>query len=64
MAEHRAVIARTCIVSGTCEALVPSLFEVDDDGAHVLLDPVPDELLAAARDAAEQCPSRALAVLP
>ena len=56
------VIDRTCIVSGTCEALVPTLFEVDDDGAHVLLDPVPDELLDAARDAADQCPSRALRI--
>ncbi|MCU1603167.1 MAG: ferredoxin [Frankiales bacterium] len=59
----RAVIARTCIVSGTCEALVPSLFEIDDDGAHVLLEPVPDNLLEAARDAADQCPSRALTVI-
>ena len=57
------MIDRICILSGTCEALVPTLFEVDDDGAHVLLDPVPDELLAAARDAADQCPSRALKVL-
>lgn len=58
----RAEISALCIVSGTCEALVPALFEVDDAGAHVRLDPVPEELLAAARDAAEQCPSRALKV--
>ena len=50
-------------MSGTCEALVPTLFEVDDDGAHVLLDPIPDDLVEAARDAAEQCPSRALRVV-
>ena len=59
----RAEISEACIVSGTCEALVPSLFEVDDDGVRVLLDPVPPELLEAARDAAGQCPSRALKVL-
>ena len=57
-----ALIARTCIVSGTCEALVPSLFEIDDDGARVLLDPIPPDLLEAAREAADQCPSRALSV--
>ena len=57
-----AVIRETCIVSGTCEALVPALFEIDDAGAHVLLDPVPDDLLAAAREAADACPSRALLV--
>jgi ferredoxin len=60
----RADISSLCIVCGTCEALVPALFAVDDDGAHVLLDPVPEELLAAARDAAQQCPSRALTVTP
>jgi ferredoxin len=59
----RAEISEACIVSGTCEALVPSLFEVDDDGVRVLLDPVPPDLLDAARDAADQCPSRALRVL-
>ncbi len=55
-------IAKTCIVSGTCEAMVPTLFEIDDDGARVLLDPIPAELVDAAREAAEACPSRALAV--
>jgi len=59
----RAEIARTCIMSGTCEALVPTVFEVDDDGAHVLLDPIPEDLVDAARDAADQCPSRALQVV-
>ena len=59
----RAEITEACIVSGTCEALVPALFEVDDDGAHVRLDPIPADLLEAARDAADQCPSRALKVL-
>jgi ferredoxin len=59
----RAEISEACIVSGTCEALVPSLFEVDDDGVRVLIDPVPPDLLDAARDAADQCPSRALRVL-
>ena len=56
----RAAISPTCIVSGTCEALVPQLFAVDDDGAHVLLDPVPSDLEEQAREAAAQCPSRAL----
>ena len=60
----RAVIAHTCIVSGTCEALVPSVFEIDDDGARVLLDPVPEELEDDVRDAVAQCPSRALTLRP
>ena len=60
----RAQIARSCIMSGTCEALVPTLFELDDDGARVLLDPVPAELEADAADAVAQCPSRALTLQP
>jgi ferredoxin len=60
----RAEISGACIVSGSCEALVPALFAVDEEGAHVLLDPIPDELLQAAQDAADQCPSRALRVVP
>jgi ferredoxin len=50
-----------CIVSGTCEALVPALFAIDDQGELQVLQPtVPDDLLDAARDAVGSCPARAL----
>jgi ferredoxin len=51
----------TCVGTGICEATAPDLFEVGDDGiSHVLKDEVPAELVAAAREAAENCPTRAL----
>ena len=52
-----------CIVSGTCEAALPELFELDAEGdLQVLQDPVPEELVAQARAAAASCPGRALRV--
>jgi ferredoxin len=52
-----------CVGTGMCEASAPDLFEVGDDGiSHVLRDDVPPERVAAAREAAENCPTRALTV--
>jgi len=52
-----------CVGTGICEATAPDLFEIGDDGiSHVLKDDVPAELVAAARKAAEDCPTRALSV--
>jgi len=50
-----------CVGTGICEATAPDLFEIGDDGlSHVLKDEVPPELVAAAREAADNCPTRAL----
>jgi ferredoxin len=50
-----------CIGTGMCEATAAELFEVGDDGtARVLLADVPAALVAAARQAAANCPTRAL----
>lgn len=44
-----------------CESLVPSVFEVRDEGiATVLVDTVPDEQLPAVRRAVMRCPTGAL----
>jgi len=52
-----------CVGTGICEATAPDLFEIGDDGiSHVPKDDVPAELVAAARKAAEDCPTRALSV--
>jgi ferredoxin len=51
-----------CVGSGTCEALAPAVFEVDDDGVlAVLREPAEDEL-PDVRDAVQVCPTRALAL--
>ena len=50
-----------CVGSGTCEALAPAVFEVDDEGVLAVLRPEPgaDEL-ADVGDAVTACPTRAL----
>jgi ferredoxin len=52
-----------CVGSGTCEALAPAVFEVDDDGVLAVLRPEPGEdALPDVRDAVAACPTRALAL--
>jgi ferredoxin len=50
-----------CVGSGTCEALAPDVFEVDDDGVLVVLRDEPAEgEQADVRGAVSACPTRAL----
>jgi ferredoxin len=52
-----------CVGSGTCEALAPAVFEVDDDGVLTVLRPEPGEdELSDVRDAVQACPTRALSL--
>jgi ferredoxin len=52
-----------CCGCGPCEELCPEAFEVTDEGiAVVKLDEVPEELCAACREAAEDCPAAAIAI--
>ena len=52
-----------CVGSGTCEALAPDVFEVDDDGVLVVHRPEPaDDELDDVADAVQACPTRALAL--
>jgi ferredoxin len=52
-----------CVGTGMCEASAPDLFEVGDDGlSHVLRDDLPPDRVTAAREAADNCPTRALTV--
>jgi ferredoxin len=50
-----------CTGLGICESLAPDCFEVDDEGALVLLtETVPDGGLADVQAAVEGCPTEAL----
>jgi ferredoxin len=52
-----------CVGSGTCEALAPAVFEVDDDGVLAILRAEPDAAeLPDVREAVAACPTRALAL--
>ena len=63
MSARPAVDRDRCILSGICEVVASEVFGIDDDGVlQVLLEEVDGELLANARAAAVQCPSRALSL--
>ena len=53
-----------CLNSGQCAYLQPEIFELDDDGAPVVLIESPEDeaLLAKARDAITMCPSQAISL--
>lgn len=53
-----------CIGAGVCVMTAPKVFDQgDDDGlVRLLVDPVPHDQQAAARDAVELCPSGALSL--
>ena len=53
-----------CIGCGICEGIVPEVFSLlNEPYAEVLLDPVPEEHQEAVREAAEECPESAIAVI-
>lgn len=55
----------TCQGCGMCEGAAPEVFRVDPTGhVAVLLDELPDELIEAAEDAVESCPSEAISLAP
>lgn len=50
----------TCVGCGVCEAECPAVFEMADDKARVILDPVPEENQTDALSAEEACPVQAI----
>lgn len=50
-----------CISCGACIALCPDVFDWnDDEKAHVIVDPVPEDLEGDALEAQEACPTEAI----
>lgn len=53
----------TCIGCGACQAIVPDVFEIGDDGlAEVIVEKVLEELESDVIDAAEGCPTGAIII--
>ena len=49
-----------CASTGGCEAILPELFEIGDDGALVILQPEPpQDLMIDVERAIAACPTRA-----
>jgi ferredoxin len=58
-----AVDADRCEGHARCWSICPEVFELDDEGhAVVVVEEVPPELEERARDAATNCPERAITV--
>lgn len=51
-----------CTGCGLCPDICPQVFELDGDGARVIVDPVPSDAEDACREAAESCPVEAIAI--
>ncbi len=53
-----------CRARGLCAELLPEAIGLDEWGYPIPAREVPEELVAAAREAADACPHRALRLLP
>ncbi|MCC5861779.1 MAG: ferredoxin [Gammaproteobacteria bacterium] len=54
-----------CCGYGNCVVICPELLSLDDGGqARVVISPVPEELIAQARECVEGCPQSAIALRP
>lgn len=52
-----------CAATGSCAQICPEVFEMDVNGALQVLEPEPDESMRSlVEEAAEFCPTRAIAV--
>jgi ferredoxin len=52
----------TCEENAVCMGIAPSVFEVQDDGLHVLQENPSEELRDKVEDASRQCPVQAITV--
>jgi len=52
----------TCIGCGLCSETCAEVFEMKDDKACVKVDQIPEDLVNACREAAEECPVEAIEV--
>ena len=55
-------ITDDCTACGLCVDTCPEVFEMDDEKAKVIADPVPEALEDQVKQAAEECPVEAIIV--
>ena len=51
-----------CTGCGLCVDACPEVFELLDDLAKVIIEPVPEEAQATCREAADDCPVEAISI--
>lgn len=58
---HAYVHRETCIQCGLCPSVCPEVFSIlPGESAQAITEPVPQEYLAAAQEAADSCPVGAI----
>ncbi|MHC5059597.1 MAG: ferredoxin [Planctomycetota bacterium] len=55
-------ITEDCTACGLCVDTCPGVFEMGDEIAQVIADPVPENLQELAKQAADECPVEAIIV--
>jgi len=58
------ILKEECIACGACVGTCPAVFAMDDAEAYVLQEEVPPGEEDAVREAAEGCPTEAIAIEP
>lgn len=53
---------KTCTGCGLCVDTCPEVFKMDDSAAKVTVDIVPENIHAACREAADNCPVEAVSI--
>ena len=57
----KAIVTEDCILCGACADICPEVFDVSEgDIARVIVDIIPEELKAKAKEACEACPVDAI----
>jgi ferredoxin len=58
----KVMIEESCTACGLCVDTCPDVFEMGDEYAEVITDPVPAEFEALTQQAADECPVEAIIV--
>ena len=58
----KARVEDTCTACGLCVDTCPEVFQMGDDMAKVIVDPIPAESEATAQQAADECPVEAIVI--
>ena len=58
----RAIVDDNCTGCGLCYQICPEVFQLSDDIAEVIADPIPKEVQDTAQQAADECPVDAITI--
>ena len=58
----KATITEDCISCERCVEICPEVFQMGDEFAEVMLNPIPEQFQDAAEQAAEECPTSAIVI--